>query len=404
MNIWRAPALLLLAFALSPVADADDVHLANGGVIRGKARREGDLVIVELEHGTLRLEASKVVEIVSCPSPAELKAEAEARREQALEERLVAARLRGSAGLREVADWAAANGYAPARVAEVRARAAAALEEERRQVFDARLAATDRHDAAALWETALWARRQGHADDVVRGVLELVIGLAPDHAAAREALGQALHRGQWLPAGEVGRILAAEKAEAMRREGFVLFDGEWMKADEARWQDELDRMAGREERAIRDATAAAEESRRLRHDLDEERTASARRAEETERNHREELERERTARRDAETAAARRIAEVEEDCRRRLQAAGAEGAAVAESLRRELQATRACLAESERLRRDAGAEAERAADRARAASCELRRAEPALERLRCLASEVESSLERVLERCRRAVD
>lgn len=48
---------------VSSVAFADQVHLRSGSVIEGKARREGDKVIVEVEAGSLTLSADSVTRI-----------------------------------------------------------------------------------------------------------------------------------------------------------------------------------------------------------------------------------------------------------------------------------------------------------------------------------------------------
>jgi len=57
------PTLLLLGAAALP-ALADDVHLTNGGMLEGKARRIGDKVVVETQNGTVELRVSEVKSIV----------------------------------------------------------------------------------------------------------------------------------------------------------------------------------------------------------------------------------------------------------------------------------------------------------------------------------------------------
>ena len=54
------PLVLTLAAAS---ARADDVLLANGNKLEGKARRDGEFVVIETTTGTMRLDAKDVKSI-----------------------------------------------------------------------------------------------------------------------------------------------------------------------------------------------------------------------------------------------------------------------------------------------------------------------------------------------------
>jgi hypothetical protein len=71
VRLLSAFSLSLLAFLVSVTAHADKVHLHSGSVLEGKVTREGDKVVVQLESGTIRLDAASVVRIESAVTPLE---------------------------------------------------------------------------------------------------------------------------------------------------------------------------------------------------------------------------------------------------------------------------------------------------------------------------------------------
>lgn len=71
-------------------------------------------------------------------------------------------------------------------------------------------------DAAGFYRLALEAEAAG-LTDVAWEAYAVVIGLEPDHAAARRAIGHERHDGRWM---------SAEAAH--RKRGLVLFEGRWM--------------------------------------------------------------------------------------------------------------------------------------------------------------------------------
>jgi len=60
----RKALTMLVVLAAALPASADDVHLTNGGMVEGKARRVGDKVVIETPAGTVELAASEVQRIV----------------------------------------------------------------------------------------------------------------------------------------------------------------------------------------------------------------------------------------------------------------------------------------------------------------------------------------------------
>lgn len=84
---------------LAGVAQADKVHLVDGAVIEGKATRQGDKVVIELESGQVTLAADDVAKIESGSSPV-----------QRLEQLEAEQRGRGVAGLLVLADYCRDHG------------------------------------------------------------------------------------------------------------------------------------------------------------------------------------------------------------------------------------------------------------------------------------------------------
>lgn len=175
--------LLALLF-LAGAAWADEVFLRNGGKLEGVARQDGDRVIVEMKAGTVTLRATDVAEIVNGETPL-----------HAYQQRFARVQANPS--------------------------------------------------ASAYFELALWARSNG-LGRYVTGLLESVVALEPEHAAARKLLGQVFHEGRWMKDSERQAAL-----------GFVQFRGRWVLTAE------------------RNRVLAAEESRQA-----EERAAALRRTKE----------------------------------------------------------------------------------------------------------------------------
>src|SRR5262245_51101430 len=91
---FAALALVLLAGA---TARADEVQLRSGSSIEGKARREGDTVVIRVESGEIRVPADEVLQIRKAASSEEVAA----RRRAALAPHDVQGRLELAAYCRE---------------------------------------------------------------------------------------------------------------------------------------------------------------------------------------------------------------------------------------------------------------------------------------------------------------
>jgi hypothetical protein len=71
MRLASGVALSALCLAVSVSARADKVHLHSGAVLEGKVTREGDKVVVQLESGSIRLDAASVARIEAAVTPLE---------------------------------------------------------------------------------------------------------------------------------------------------------------------------------------------------------------------------------------------------------------------------------------------------------------------------------------------
>jgi len=168
LPVMKSVRTLLIAAALSSACLADEVVLRNGSVFSGIVREDGDRVVIEVDFGTLSF---KKVDVRSIS--------------------------RGG-------------------------------EDPIREFQEKSKTATDAKSMVAL---AAWAREKGlgtRANDLYRKVL----GLDPDQAEARKALGYEKFNGLWL-AGD----------ELMTARGFVKFNGRWVLKDTADRLQELDAQA-----------------------------------------------------------------------------------------------------------------------------------------------------------------
>jgi hypothetical protein len=86
--------------------------------------------------------------------------------------------------------------------------------------FHARASGLDAGDGAGWLALAQWALDLG-LQTQARGAFERVVGIDPDNAVARRALGQSLVDGRWL-----------SEADAYRARGFVQFQGAWVTPSE----------------------------------------------------------------------------------------------------------------------------------------------------------------------------
>ncbi|MEN8150769.1 MAG: HEAT repeat domain-containing protein, partial [Planctomycetota bacterium] len=94
-------------------------------------------------------------------------------------------------------------------------------------LYETRAKEADADDAAAQFLLARWCRRHGLGDQM-KTHLERVVKLDPEHAAARQALGQEKIGEKWV-AGDA----------ALEAKGFVKKDGRWLLKEEAAYEEIL---------------------------------------------------------------------------------------------------------------------------------------------------------------------
>ncbi len=188
--IRRFAVLAVLAMVL-PAAQADTVRLKTGGTIDGIVTEEGSAYVIEVQFGTMRVDKALVDSIERKETP----------------------------------------------LGEHRKRAAAI--------------AID--DADGWWKLGQWARRND-LDLLAEDDFKYLIGLQPDHEAARAALGYERVNGDWLT-----------HDEAMAAKGMVRVSGKWVAKEAAQLMKALAEANALEAKA-RDAEvqALAEEARAKR--------------------------------------------------------------------------------------------------------------------------------------------
>ena len=115
---------------------------------------------------------------------------------------------------------------------------AVADDDNLRTEYATRVTAMKKADVGAQFKMALWCREHGLKVEA-RGHYRTVLVLAPDHRAARRALGFEKIGGRWV----TGK-------EKMRAKGFVKHDGVWLTPEEYRLY-AADKVAAAEARAAR---------------------------------------------------------------------------------------------------------------------------------------------------------
>ncbi len=153
----RRFALILTGLLFAAAARADVVHLKNGKSIEGKVTVEGDKVTVQIPFGSVSFPKSKVLRIE--------------RKESSID------------------------------------------------VYEQKLAALKKGDAAGRLELAAWCRKQGlraRGETLLREVLEF----DPENTAARKLMGYVKHGGEWVTPEEKYRAL-----------GMIKFEGQWHKPE-----------------------------------------------------------------------------------------------------------------------------------------------------------------------------
>jgi hypothetical protein len=172
---------LLMAAGLAVSAAGDVVHLRNGNTLEGQVEKTDDGVIVNLPAGQVRITNDAIDRIEEKPSVIEQ--------------------------------------------------------------FKERAADLEPDDAEGHFALAQWAGRN-HLKEEAEALYRQVIGIDPNHAGAREALGHRLVDGKWMT-----------EAQAMAARGLVEYNGQWMSPEAASKLRELETQleVAREERKAAEA-------------------------------------------------------------------------------------------------------------------------------------------------------
>ncbi|MCU0242421.1 MAG: hypothetical protein MUF51_08360 [Vicinamibacteria bacterium] len=190
--------LLLIALVFAPGVSADEVWLKNGGKLTGQiVERNERLVKIDVGSGIIGVTADRIERVVASASPV--------------------------------------------------------------QIFRRRAQALRRDDVAGWLELGRWAEEQ-QLQTLAREAYEHVVGLAPDDAEARAALGQVREGSRWMTQDEV-----------QQSRGLVKFEGEWITPEQHRAilaerlatvQAQREERMAKDARAIAEANAAEAEARR----------------------------------------------------------------------------------------------------------------------------------------------
>ena len=97
--------------------------------------------------------------------------------------------------------------------------------------IEKRRAALDPKDAEGRWALALDAKARG-VRKAWEELVEEVLRLDPDHAAANESKGRVRHAGRWMTPAEREKALKDEQAAEKEAQGLVEHEGRWVTPEE----------------------------------------------------------------------------------------------------------------------------------------------------------------------------
>jgi hypothetical protein len=189
-----AVALAGVSLGVTRTGSADVLHLRNGHEIEGTVIEKGDEVEVKVRFGSVTVRRREVDSIERSATPLELYAQKCAR-----------TNLSDPDAVAGLIRWCEEQGL------EEQARAL--REVARGAALERRLVAVRPGNAEELYELAMWAAAQGYGPMVERYILEKCVQIAPEHEAARRALGQTFYEGAWRPAEEAARLATGERRE-----------------------------------------------------------------------------------------------------------------------------------------------------------------------------------------------
>ena len=224
---------------------ADEIYLRNGRVIHGKiVNRQGGRVEIKIGPGAMFVKAKDIVKVVRKVAPSEI-----------FRKKYAALDRQNVQALFELAQWCKKK--LPYKYTTILIEAQKAkLDQAIRQAGS---------DADRLYQVVVWAR-QNH---LFRGFQDLeailcrrIIGIAPDHAGARLLLGQQKYQGQWLSHKEAKLRESRDFAAKMRAKGFVRFNQQWMRPQEAKWHALVAELRQQIEQAQKQRTQAESQARR----------------------------------------------------------------------------------------------------------------------------------------------
>ena len=249
--------IFLMLFCWICHAWADDIYLRNGRIIQGKiVKRHGTRMEIKVGPGSMFVEEKDIDKVISKASPSEI-----------FREKYAAVDRHNAQALLDMAQWCKKN--LPYKYKTI------LVEAQKAKLNQAIHEAGSNPDR--LYQVVIWAK-QNHLyrgfQDIEEILCRRIVGIAPDHAGARSVLGQEKYNGEWLLRQEAKHRESRDFAAKMREKGFILFNEQWMKPEEAKWnalvadlQSQIkqakDQHAQAEERT-RKARDEAEQARRAR--------------------------------------------------------------------------------------------------------------------------------------------
>lgn len=243
----RSLLLALFLLAVPCAAMGDIVVLKDGTRTEGVVTERENELRVDLEYGSVIIPKRLVDHVIFCDTP-----------RQQYEKKLAAIDKRNTEKLKALQQWCTENG----------------LEKEAKElaltigrlVLEEKSSTIDAGDSSAFFNFALWCRRNGYEERIVESYLWKVLGISPDHTAAREMLGYRKFRGQWLKKAEIDAISKAELDKEMRLKGLVKYDGQWLTPNAADCLEQLRYIEEQREELEHDRQQVEDESRELAHE------------------------------------------------------------------------------------------------------------------------------------------
>lgn len=234
----------LILLLLPAAAMGDIIVMKNGSRFEGEVTETEDCLEVDIGYGKVTIPKLLVEKVIKCDTP-----------RQQFQKKLLSTDQKDLKQLKTLREWCVKN-YLKKEAKEIALKIG-------RLALEKNSGSLDTGSSGAVFDFALWCKRNGYDTSVVGSYLWKVVSLDPDHKAAREMLGQRNFRGQWLSKKEIEDIREAEYEKKMQEKGMVKYNGRWLMPQDCACLKQLEDLDKRREELERDRIQIEDDRREL---------------------------------------------------------------------------------------------------------------------------------------------